>query len=205
MIAVQPRVADLKAHTPRVYDWQSRAGVNAGASQYVNLPGGYVAAPESVSQKGAPQFPLTTNYESLVSSTTLRNNMIYVTFQRAGQKDPSNTNTTNAQSTYVVINVARVTVTPPSKGFPFRTLNGAFVESYGTLNVSSLGPFASAFYPALTVDAAGNTGELSSTLAAPCDPIRQSCMTSTINVFPGCPVLCYQPHQFDNGYKDVNL
>lgn len=98
---------------------------------------------------------------------TLRNNSIYYAFHATGATDPNNDDRPTAQSCYVVINVAKASVKPateyigfPGSGLPqpARVLTGAYIEAHGCLNVTTLGPRISAFYPAMTVDSVGHSG-----------------------------------------------
>ncbi len=72
------------------------------------------------------------------------------------------------QSCYVVIIVANAVVKVSTEPFNVpngahrpKFLTGAFIESRGCLDVTSLGNYTNAFYPAMTADSAGLAGNLS--------------------------------------------
>ena len=127
----------------------------------------------SAPQKDTPDFPLTTNADFTIYQATLQNNSIYFAFHATGPKDPSEEfGLVTAQSCYVVINVAnamvtetRAPLTAPGGANRPRFITGAFVEARGCLDVTSLGNYTNAFYPAMTADSAGLAGNLNRGLA----------------------------------------
>ena len=136
-------------------------------------------------QKGAYYYDLTKGYQMNIYQATIQAGKIYIAYVRQGPNAKKYKYGNLPATQWAVINVANVTTRLEKSGF--RTMSGAFLESKGFVDTSAIGNDTAAFYPAVSVNAAGNAGAF-------CSPsprnihalVKVSRIALVIHVVPHC-------------------